>query len=81
MIQAVEGKCIRIMNLRICSNCHTFMKLVSKCEGKMIIIGDLFDSIIFRMGFPPVATTGSQGWHSTLTSIGKVCGECWQLKL
>jgi hypothetical protein len=61
MIRVVEGKCIKIMNLRICSDCHMFMKLVSKCEGKMIIVGDLFGSIISRMGFPPVATTGSQG--------------------
>jgi hypothetical protein len=67
MIHAVEGKCIRIMkNLRICGDCHVFMKLVSKSEGKMIIIRDL----------APVATTGSQGWDSTLASISEVCGEC-----
>jgi hypothetical protein len=41
MIQAMEGKCIRITkNLRICGDNHAFMKLISKSEGKMIIIRD-----------------------------------------
>uniref|UniRef100_A0A0A9CJK2 DYW domain-containing protein n=1 Tax=Arundo donax TaxID=35708 RepID=A0A0A9CJK2_ARUDO len=40
-MQAMEGKPIRIMkNLRICGDCHTFAKLVSKSERKMIIIRD-----------------------------------------
>ncbi|WVZ92211.1 hypothetical protein U9M48_038294 [Paspalum notatum var. saurae] len=38
---AMEGKPIRIMkNLRICGDCHAFAKLVSKSEGKTVIIRD-----------------------------------------
>jgi pentatricopeptide repeat protein len=41
MVHAIEGKPIRIMkNLRICGDCHAFMKLVSKSESKLIIIRD-----------------------------------------
>ncbi|KAL5200795.1 hypothetical protein ABZP36_021998 [Zizania latifolia] len=41
MMNAMEGKPIRIMkNLRICGDCHAFAKLVSKSEGKVIIIRD-----------------------------------------
>ncbi|KAK3123839.1 hypothetical protein QOZ80_8AG0636810 [Eleusine coracana subsp. coracana] len=41
MMHTMEGKPIRIMkNLRICGDCHAFMKLVSKSEGKVIIIRD-----------------------------------------
>uniref|UniRef100_A0A0E0HDX1 DYW domain-containing protein n=1 Tax=Oryza nivara TaxID=4536 RepID=A0A0E0HDX1_ORYNI len=40
-MNAMEGKPIRIMkNLRICGDCHAFAKLVSKSEGKVIIIRD-----------------------------------------
>ncbi|KAF8690121.1 hypothetical protein HU200_041359 [Digitaria exilis] len=40
-MRAMEGKPIRIMkNLRICGDCHAFAKLVSKSEGKVIIIRD-----------------------------------------
>ncbi|KAF0904365.1 hypothetical protein E2562_033571 [Oryza meyeriana var. granulata] len=40
-MNAMEGKPIRIMkNLRICGDCHTFAKVVSKSEGKVIIIRD-----------------------------------------
>jgi pentatricopeptide repeat protein len=36
-----KGLCIRIVkNLRICEDCHTFMKLVSKMYGREIIIRD-----------------------------------------
>jgi hypothetical protein len=51
MIHAMEGKCIRIMkNLRICGGRHVFMKLVSKSEGKMIIIKDLVQFHHFHDG-------------------------------
>ncbi|KAG8075942.1 hypothetical protein GUJ93_ZPchr0006g41959 [Zizania palustris] len=41
MMNVMEGRPIRIMkNLRICGDCHTFAKLVSKSEGKVIIIRD-----------------------------------------
>ncbi|XP_040380736.1 pentatricopeptide repeat-containing protein At2g03880, mitochondrial isoform X2 [Oryza brachyantha] len=40
-MNVMEGKPIRIMkNLRICGDCHAFVKLVSKSEGKVIIIRD-----------------------------------------
>ncbi|KAG2579878.1 hypothetical protein PVAP13_6NG312700 [Panicum virgatum] len=40
-MHAMEGKPIRIMkNLRICGDCHAFAKLISKSEGKVIIIRD-----------------------------------------
>ncbi|XP_062190969.1 pentatricopeptide repeat-containing protein At2g03880, mitochondrial [Phragmites australis] len=40
-MRAMEGKPIRIMkNLRICGDCHSFAKLVSKSEDKVIIIRD-----------------------------------------
>ena len=40
-MNAMEGKPVRIMkNLRICGDCHGFVKLVSKSEGKVIIIRD-----------------------------------------
>jgi pentatricopeptide repeat protein len=36
-----KGLCIRIVkNLRICEDCHTFMKLVSKMYGREIVIRD-----------------------------------------
>lgn len=36
-----KGLCIRIVkNLRICEDCHTFMKLVSKVYGREIVIRD-----------------------------------------
>jgi hypothetical protein len=51
MIHAMEGKCIRIMkNLRIRGGRHVFMKLVSKSEGKMIIIRDLVQFHHFQDG-------------------------------
>ncbi|PKA61525.1 Pentatricopeptide repeat-containing protein [Apostasia shenzhenica] len=41
MMYSMEGKSIRIMkNLRICGDCHAFAKLVSKAEGKVIVIRD-----------------------------------------
>ncbi|KAK1606337.1 hypothetical protein QYE76_030010 [Lolium multiflorum] len=40
-MNSMEGKPVRIMkNLRICGDCHSFVKLVSKSEGKVIIIRD-----------------------------------------
>jgi hypothetical protein len=40
-MHAVDGKPIRIMkNLRICGDCHAFAKLVSKSEGRVIVIRD-----------------------------------------
>lgn len=40
-MNSMEGKPVRIMkNLRICGDCHAFAKLVSKTEGKAIIIRD-----------------------------------------
>ncbi|KAF7101056.1 hypothetical protein CFC21_102456 [Triticum aestivum] len=41
MMNSMKGKPVRIMkNLRICGDCHSFVKLVSKSEGKVIIIRD-----------------------------------------
>ncbi|XP_072992230.1 pentatricopeptide repeat-containing protein At2g03880, mitochondrial [Typha latifolia] len=41
MVNSTKGKPIRIMkNLRICGDCHSFAKLVSKTEEKIIIIRD-----------------------------------------
>ncbi|XP_015573496.2 pentatricopeptide repeat-containing protein At4g14820 [Ricinus communis] len=41
LISEVKGSCIRIIkNLRICEDCHTFMKLVSKVYEIEIIIRD-----------------------------------------
>ncbi|KAG0468126.1 hypothetical protein HPP92_017454 [Vanilla planifolia] len=41
MMNSTQGKPIRIMkNLRICGDCHAFAKLVSRTEGKMIVIRD-----------------------------------------
>jgi pentatricopeptide repeat protein len=40
-MNSMEGKPVRIMkNLRICGDCHSFVKLVSKSEDKVIIIRD-----------------------------------------
>ncbi|KAJ1254461.1 hypothetical protein BS78_K059500 [Paspalum vaginatum] len=48
---AMEGKPIRIMkNLRICGDCHAFAKLVSKSEGKTIIIRDPVRFHHFQVG-------------------------------
>lgn len=41
LIREEQGSCIRIVkNLRICEDCHTFMKLVSKVHQKNIIVRD-----------------------------------------
>ncbi|PKU81546.1 pentatricopeptide repeat-containing protein At2g03880, mitochondrial [Dendrobium catenatum] len=41
MMNSTSGKPIRIMkNLRICGDCHAFAKLVSRTEGKLIVIRD-----------------------------------------
>nr|POE82932.1 pentatricopeptide repeat-containing protein [Quercus suber] len=41
LISNAKGSCIRIVkNLRICQDCHTFMKLVSKVYGREIVVRD-----------------------------------------
>ncbi|KAF5176696.1 Pentatricopeptide repeat-containing protein [Thalictrum thalictroides] len=46
-----KGKLVRIVkNLRICGDCHTFAKLVSKAEDRYIVIRDLVRYHHFRDG-------------------------------
>ena len=41
LMSSTEGSCIRIVkNLRICEDCHTFMKLVSKVYEREIVVRD-----------------------------------------
>ncbi|KAL6971554.1 Pentatricopeptide repeat-containing protein [Sarracenia purpurea var. burkii] len=41
LMEAEKGSCIRIIkNLRICEDCHAFMKLVSKVYQRSIIVRD-----------------------------------------
>lgn len=41
LISNAKGSCIRMVkNLRICEDCHTFMKLVSKVYGREIVVRD-----------------------------------------
>uniref|UniRef100_A0A6V7QW72 DYW domain-containing protein n=1 Tax=Ananas comosus var. bracteatus TaxID=296719 RepID=A0A6V7QW72_ANACO len=52
MLNSTEGKPIRIMkNLRICGDCHTFAKLISKAEEKLIVIRDPVRFHYFKDGF------------------------------
>ncbi|XP_020573418.1 pentatricopeptide repeat-containing protein At2g03880, mitochondrial [Phalaenopsis equestris] len=51
MMNSTEGKPIRIMkNLRICGDCHEFAKLVSRTEGKVIVIRDPVRFHHFKVG-------------------------------
>ncbi|XP_078432672.1 pentatricopeptide repeat (PPR) superfamily protein [Wolffia australiana] len=41
LMNSIEGKPVRVMkNLRICGDCHTFAKMVSKAVGQRIIVRD-----------------------------------------
>ncbi|GMJ06334.1 hypothetical protein like AT4G14820 [Hibiscus trionum] len=41
LINGAKDSCIRIVkNLRVCDDCHTFMKLVSKVYGREIVVRD-----------------------------------------
>lgn len=41
LLSGAKGTCIRIVkNLRVCEDCHTFIKLVSKVYGREIIVRD-----------------------------------------
>lgn len=56
MMHTMEGKPIRIMkNLRICGDCHAFMKLVSKSESRLIII---WDPVLFHLFQDGVCSCG-----------------------
>lgn len=61
-----EGEMFVIKNLRICGDCHLFVKLVSKFVDNRFVIRDATRFHHFQGAFAPVMTTGETFWRTII---------------